>query len=430
MIKYIYNFFHIQKYNTSIKTEFMAGLTTYVGGSFILFVNPMILSQTGMDKQAIFLATIIAICFGSILMGIFANLPILMAPGVGANVWFTFTVVLGMGFSWQQALAATFLGGLFFILFTITNLRSYLINAFTDNLKYAIGAGIGLFVSALGLKMCGIVVSSNGTIIKLGSPLSLSFIMTLLGVGLISILDNYKIKGNLLIVVFILSIVGLFFNESTFSGIVSIPPSFAPTFLQIDFSKILEISFISICLSVFLMDFLDSTGAFMSLLSSMKSDIKDNRVKRGLLVDGIATSVGAMFGTATNSPYIESSSGIKVGGRTGLTAVFVACLFAVSALFSPILTLTPSWATAPVLIYIGYSMFKSAVNIKWDNVSEGVPAFLTIIIMPLTSSIVHGIGLGVITWIIINVFNKNFRIKQHSILLFLAIVYIIVLYTN
>lgn len=430
MINSIYKLFQLKKYNTTIKTEFIAGLTTFFGGAFILFVNPLILSETGMDKGSVFLATILSACIGTLLMALIANLPILIAPGIGSLVWFTFTLVLGMGFSWQQALAATFLGGLFFILFTVTKLRTYLINAFSDNLKFAIGAGIGLFVTALGLKMGGLVAPSAGTIMTLGNTLSIPFIMTLVGVVLIGVLEHYRVKGSLLIVVFILSIVGLIAKESSFSGIISTPPSLSPTFFQLDFSRLLEMTFFSACLAVFLMDFLDGTGTFMSLLNSMGSDIKDKRVKKGLLIDGIATSIGAVFGTATNAAYIESSAGIKAGGRTGLTAVFIAMFFAIAIFFSPLLTLIPSWATAPVLIYIGSLMFKSCIHIKWDDISDGIPAFLIIIIMPLTSSIVHGIGIGVTTWIIINIITRNFVIKKHGMLLFIAIGYIFILYNN
>ena len=427
MIKHIYSFFHIQKYNTSIKTEFIAGLTSYISSAYILFVNPLILSNTGMDKQSIFLATALVVCFGTMLMGLFANLPIIMAPAMGSNAWFTFTVVLGMGFSWQQALAATFLGGLFFILFTVTKLRTYIINAFSDNLKYAIGTGIGLFIASLGFKIGGIVVPNSNTVMALGNPLHIPFFMTIIGLAFICILEHYKVKGSLLIGILVLSIAGLLMNESTFSGIVSAPPSLAPTFMQMDFSRIFEIAFISVCLSVFLMDFLDSTGAFMSLMNAMGSDVKDKRIKRALFVDGIATSMGGILGTSTNAPYVESSSGIKVGGRTGLTAIFIAFFFAISILFSPLLTLIPSWATAPVLIYVGSLMFRSVVNIQWKDLYEGIPAFLVIVLMPLTSSVIHGIGIGVTTWIIINIFAKRFDIKKHSILLLIAIGYLLVL---
>ena len=427
MIKHINSFFHIQKYNTSIKTEFIAGLTTYVSSAYILFVNPLILSNTGMDKQSIFLATALAVCFGTMLMGLIANLPIIMAPAMGSNAWFTFTVVLGMGFSWQQALAATFLGGLFFIFFTVTKLRALIINAFSDNIKYAIGTGIGVFVASLGFKMATIIVPSPATIMTLGNPLNIAFLMTILGLAFICILEHYKVKGSLLIAVLVLSIVGLFVGESSFSGLISSPPSLAPTFLQMDFSRIFEIAFISVVLSVFLMDFLDSTGAFMSLMNSMVSNIEDKRIKKALFIDGVATSMGACLGTATNAPYVESGSGIRAGGRTGLTAIFVAILFAISILFSPLLTLVPSWATAPVLIYVGALMFKSVVNIKWDNISESIPAFLIIVIMPLSSSIIHGIGVGILSWIIINVFTKKFNLKKHSVLLLIAIGYVVVL---
>lgn len=425
--KSINNFFKLQQYQTTIKTEVLAGLTTYISTAYILFVNPLILSNAGMDIHSLFTATALAIVFGTTIMALFANLPIVMAPGMGSNGWFAFTVVLGLGFTWQQGLAAVFLGGIFFIIFTATKLRVYLISAFSSSLKYAIGSGIGIFIASVGLKTGGIIASTTATIITLGSPFTIPFIMTIIGVLLIAVLEYYKVIGSLLISVFILSIIGIFLGQSTYTGIISSPPSISPTFFQMDFSRILEVGFIAVAMSVFLMDFLDSTGAFMSLMTTMNKDITDSRVKKALFVDGIATPFGAILGTSTNSPFIESSSGISKGGRTGLTAIVVAVLFALSLMFSPILSLIPSWATAPILIYIGSLMFRSVMNIKWHNVCEGVPAFITIIIMPLTSSIAHGIGLGVISWIVINILAKQFSIKKHAILLIIAIGYIFIL---
>ncbi len=411
-------FFKLKEHGTNVSTELLAGLTTFMTMAYILIVNPNILSATGMDKNALFTATAVAAIVGTLCMALFANYPFALAPGMGLNAYFAFSVVIGLGYSWQVALTAVFVEGIIFILLTAVNIREALFNAIPLNLKYAVSAGIGLFIAFIGFQNAGIVVNDDATLVALGDLTSLPVVLSIIGILLTGLLVVKKVKGAILIgilgtwiLAMISELIGWYIPDfvATFptipSAIMQAPPSLAPIFFQLDFSQVLTLDFLVVVFAFLFVDLFDTLGTLIGVSSKAGFlDEKGNlpKAKQALFADAVATTVGAVLGTSTTTTYIESAAGVSDGGRTGLTAVSTAALFAVALFFSPIFLAVPAFATAPALIIVGFYMMESVAKITFSDYSEAIPAFLTMIVMPLTYSISDGIVFGFVSYTIIN----------------------------
>ena len=422
--------FKLKENNTNIKTEVIAGVTTFMTMAYILAVNPSILSATGMDANAVLIATALASFIGTLCMALFANYPFALAPGMGLNAYFAYTVVIGMGYSWQIALLAVFVEGIIFILLSLTNVREAIFNAIPMTLKSAVSVGIGLFVAFIGLQDAKLIVNSDATLItyqtfkgELFSSVGVGAILALIGVLITAILLVKNVKGGILLGIFATWILGIIaeltgiYVPNPDAGMYSTIPaaivsfdlsSFKLTFGQVfksDFSSLDWINFAVVVFAFLFVDIFDTLGTLIGV--SSKADFLDKdgklpRIKGALFADAIATSVGAIFGTSTTTTYVESASGVTAGGRTGLTAVVTGFLFLLSMFFSPLFLTIPSFAIAPALIIVGFYMMGSVVKINFDDMSEAIPAFLTILFMPLAYSISEGIAVGVISYTLIN----------------------------
>jgi AGZA family xanthine/uracil permease-like MFS transporter len=396
-------FFGLTAQNTSIHTEFIAGLTTFLTMVYIVFVNPAILSTSGMDKGAVFVATCLAAAVSTLVMGIYANYPIALAPGMGLNAFFVFTVVLAYKYSWQQALAAVFCSGVLFLVISVLRIREYVINSIPKNLKLAISAGVGLFLGIIALKEAKIVVAHPETLVTLGDLTQWPAILCLFGFVLIVALSYRRMIGGILIGVLAVSLAGIPLGLATYTGVVSTPPSLAPTFLQLDFSRTFELSFLIVVFSFLMIDVFDNAGTLIGVthragLLDMKGNLP--RMKQALVADSFAAMFGALIGTSTTTSYIESAAGVSAGGRTGLTAVFVALLFLLALFFSPLASMVPAYASAAALLYVACVMTRGLAEIEWDDITEYAPAVVAAVSMPFTFSIATGIGLGFITYAI------------------------------
>jgi AGZA family xanthine/uracil permease-like MFS transporter len=371
--------------------------------AYIMVVNPAILSETGMDFDSVFVATILASFVACMLMGILANWPVALAPGMGLNAFFTYAVVFGMGFSWQQALAAVFCSGILFLLISLSPLRAYLINAIPKSLKFGIGAGIGLFLAIIGLKNAGIVVDNPATLVGLGDLKSAPVLLALLTFTLMIALDKLKIPGAIVISILATTIIGFIFGVAQFQGIASAIPSMSPTFLQLDFSGIGSSLFLIVVFTILFVDFFDTAGTLTSVANLSGKIDKDGNVEniqKAVFSDSIATIVGSIFGTSNTTSYIESGAGIKEGGKTGLVAVSVGIFFLLCLFLAPLAKSIPAYATGAALVFIATFFCKNLVNIDWDDISEYSPALLAAFIMPLTYSISNGIALAFIVYVV------------------------------
>ncbi|MBI3707974.1 MAG: NCS2 family permease [Proteobacteria bacterium] len=393
--------FKLRDNGTTVRTEVIAGLTTFLTMAYIIFVNPDILSKTGMDFGAVFVATCLAAAFGSLFMGLYANYPIALAPGMGLNAYFTFGVVLGMKYSWQVALGCVFLSGILFFLISVFKLREIIVNAIPLSLKLGIAAGIGLFLAIIGLKNAGVVVASPATLVTLGDLKAPATMLAALGFVLIVGLSYRKITGAIIIAILVVSALGLPFGLTQFKGIASVPPSIAPTLLQMDIAGALHVGLVSIVFAFLFVDLFDNTGTLIGVAhrgGMLDKDGKLPRLGKALAVDSSAAMVGAALGTSTTTSYIESAAGVDAGGRTGLTAVVVGLLFVAAIFLAPLAGSIPSYATAPALFFVACLMAQSLKEVDWGDVTEFAPAMVTAITMPLTFSIAHGIGLGFIVY--------------------------------
>ncbi len=420
--------FKLKNNKTSVLQEFYAALATFTAMAYIIVVNPDILSAAGMDKGAVFTATILVAAFSSILMGLYANVPLALAPGMGTNAWFAFGIVLAMGNSWQSALGAVFVSGILITLFSMSNLRAILIDAIPETIQNSIAVGIGAFIAFIGFRLSGIAVSNPATFISLGSYKQIGFILALIGLLSIGILEILRVRASVILSILLVTVVAYFTGNAKYHGFVGSIPSLKPTFLQFDLSHLFSLNFIMLVLVLFVADFTDSTSTFISASKLLKTDLtKDKKMKKGLIVDGIASIFGSALGTSTVVPYVENNTGISSGAKTGLSAVFVGLLFMAMFFFSPLLSLIPSFAVAHVLIYVGILMMKNIVKINWEDVRDAIPAFLTIFIMPVSSSIVHGFGIGAVAWLILNTFAKRVELKKHYMLILICIGYLALL---
>ncbi|MBP2142966.1 AGZA family xanthine/uracil permease-like MFS transporter [Methanococcus voltae] len=428
MLKSIANYFEFEKYDTNYKTEIMAGLTTFMTMGYIIAVCPGMLSLTGMDYGAVLVATCIAAAISTLAMGVVAKYPFALAPGVGLVPYFTYSVCLGMGVDWQVALGAVFISGFVFILLTLAKVRSWIFNAIPNSLKYGTAVGIGLFITVIGLTGAGIIVDDPATLVGLGNIKSPSVILALLGLVSIGILTAKRIKGAILFGILITAFLGMLLGVSPYpSGIVSMPPSMIPTFLQMDILGALNMGFVSIIFAFLFVDLFDTIGTLNALSSQagyLDKEGKLPRVDRALMADSLGTVLGAMLGTSTVTSYVESASGIGVGGRTGFTAVIVALLFLLSTFFFPLVSSIPAYATAPALIFVGSLMILAIKSIDLEDITEALPAFITIVGIPFTYSIANGLALGFISYPIIKVFSGRYR-EVHPLVYILALLFII-----
>ncbi len=399
----IESLFKLKDHKTSFKKEILAGLATFLTMAYIMVVNPAILSETGMDFNSVFVATILASFVACMLMGLLANWPVALAPGMGLNAFFTYAVVFGMGFTWQQALAAVLCSGVLFLVISISPLRAYLINAIPKSLKFGIGAGIGLFLAIIGLKGAGIVVDNPATLVGLGDLKSPTVILALLTFVLMIALDKLKVPGAIVISILATTIIGLILGVAQFQGIVSSIPSMSPTFLQLDFSALGSSLFLIVVFTILFVDFFDTAGTLTSVANLSGKIDKDGKVEnidKAVLSDSVATIIGSLFGTSNTTSYIESGAGIKEGGKTGLVAVSVGIFFLLCLFLAPLAKTIPPYATGAALVFIATFFCKNLVNIDWDDISEYSPALLAAFIMPLTYSISNGIALAFIVYVL------------------------------
>jgi AGZA family xanthine/uracil permease-like MFS transporter len=418
-------YFGLTESGTDIRTEFIAGITTFLTMVYIVFVNPQILGNAGMDKGAVFVATCVAAAVSSLVMALYANYPIALAPGMGLNAFFAFTVVLGYKYSWQQALAGVFCSGVIFFLISVFRLREYIINSIPKNLKLAISAGVGLFLGIIALEEAKIVVAHPVTLVTLGDLKEWPAILCLLGFIVIVALNYRNIVGGTLIGILAVSLVGLPLGLAQFSGVVAPPPSLAPTFLQLDFSRVTELTFLIVVFSFLFVDLFDNAGTLIGV--AHRAGLLDEngnlpRMKEALLADSFAAMFGALIGTSTTTSYIESAAGVSAGGRTGLTAMFVAIFFLLALFFSPLAGMIPAYASAAALLFVACVMTRGLAEIEWEDITEYAPAVVTAVTMPLTYSIATGIGLGFITYALAKLIAGRFQEAKPAVLV-LAVIF-------
>jgi AGZA family xanthine/uracil permease-like MFS transporter len=407
----ISRFFKLDKVGSNIRTELIAGLTTFLAMAYILFATPNIMAAAGMPKDAVFTATAIAAAMGCIVMGLWANFPAGLAPGMGLNAFFSFAVVGGMGYTWEQALAAVLISGIVFFLLSAFKIREWILEAIPTSLRHGITVGIGLFLSIIALKSAGIIVGFEPTLLKLGDLTQPSAILAALGLLIIIALDYKKIPGAMVLGVFTVSIIAAFMGLTHFNGLVSMPPSMAPVFMQMDFSRVFEASMISVVLAFVFVDVFDTSGTLMATASQAGLTDKDGKfpqMKKAMMADSVATTAGAALGVSSVTTYVESGAGISAGGKTGLTAVTVGVLFLAALFFSPLLSFVPAYATAPALLFVGLLMTRDMRSINWDNMTDAAPAWICAVMMPLGFSVAHGIGLGFTSHALLMLFTGRF----------------------
>lgn len=408
--------FKLSENKTNFRTEVLAGVTTFLTMCYIIIVNPMILSETGMDHGAVFVATCLAAAIGCFVMGLVANYPIALAPGMGLNAYFTYSVCLGMGVPWQTALAAVFVSGLIFIAISMFKIREAIVNAIPMSLKLAIGGGIGMFLALAALKNAGIIVANPATLVGLGDLKQPSVILALLGFLMVVVMHHFKVRGAIIISILAITAISTVLGYNQFQGFIGQVPSLAPTFMQMDF-KGLFTSLVGVIFVFFLVDLFDSTGTLVGVShrAGLLKDGKLPRLKKALFADSTAIVAGAALGTSSTTPYIESSAGVAAGGRTGLTAVVVGVMFLLCLFLAPLAQSVPSFATAPALLFVGVLMIQGIVHIEWDDITEAVPAFLTIIFMPFTYSIADGIAMGFISYALIKLLTGKAKTVPYMV---------------
>ena len=423
-------FFDFDPAKNSFKTEIAAGITTFLTMAYILAVNPSIFSNLvdlGMDTQAVFTATTLAAIVGTLIMSIYAKKPFGLAPGMGLNAFFVFTVCLTMGYPWQMALTAVFIEGIIFILLTATKVRAWIVDAIPASLKRAIGAGIGLFIAFIGLKNAGIIVDNPATLVSLGKVTEGSALLGLIGIIVTSVLVVKKVPGNLLIGILITAIIGIPMGITHFDGVVDTPPSIAPIFCQFDFSQLFSLDMLVIVLTFLFIDMFDTMGTLVGVCTKagmMRPDGKIPGLNKAFMADAVATVAGACFGTSTTTTYVESAAGVAQGGRTGLTSFVTAICFIIALFFAPLFLGIPAAATSPVLVIVGLYMLTPIKDIELDDYSESIPAFITIIMMPLAYSISDGILCGMIGYVAINALCGQFK-KLNVTMWILAVLFVL-----
>jgi AGZA family xanthine/uracil permease-like MFS transporter len=420
------NLFKLREHGTTVRTEILAGVTTFLTMAYIIFVNPQILSTTGMDGGAVFVATCLAAALGSLIMAFLANWPIGMAPGMGLNAFFAFTVVGAMGYTWQQALGAVFISGIIFVILTVTGVRTWIIEGIPKSLRSGIVAGIGLFLGLIALKSAGIVVGSDATLVTLGDLTSPQALFAILGLFIIGALDALKVRGAILIGILAITILSIIMGYTQFGGIFDMPPSLAPTFFQLDILGALQFGFVHVILVLVLVEVFDATGTMIGVAkrANLMPEGKPNRLGRALMADSTAIVAGSFLGTSSTTAYIESTSGVQAGGRTGLTALTIGILFLLALFLAPLAGSVPAYATAPALLYVAGLMLREVADVQWDDATEATPAALTAIAMPFTYSIANGLAFGFISYVALKVLSGRFN-QIHMATLIVAILFVI-----
>ncbi len=396
---------------TTVRTEIMAGITTFLAMAYILAVNPNILSDTGMDKGALFTTTALIAGIATIFMGLYAKLPFALAPGMGLNAFFAYSICSVMGYSWQFALTAVFLEGILFILLTITNLREKIVDVIPETLKNAISVGIGLYIAFIGLQSCGIIVNNDMTLVSLGTLSTPAPLLAIVGIIFTSLLLVKKVQGALLWGILVTTIVGIPMGVTHMTGVLSVPPSIEPIAMKFEWDKIFTPDMFVVVFTLLFVDLFDTIGTLIgvSAKAGMVKNGKIPRLKQAFLVDAVATTTGAMMGTSTVTTFVESAAGVNEGGCSGLTAFVTGVCFLLSLFFAPFFLAIPASATAPALILVGLMMMSSVVNVKFNDYSEAIPAFVCIVFMPLSYSISDGIVMGHLCYVLINLLSGNYK---------------------
>lgn len=399
----IERYFGIDGKNTTIKRELLAGLTTFLTMAYIIFVNPDLLGKAGMDKGAVFVATCLASAFGCIMMGVLARLPVALAPGMGLNAFFTFTVVMGMGKSWEVALGAVFVSGVIFVLISLFKIREWLINAIPYTLKQGIVAGIGAFLAFIALKSAGIIVAHPATFVTLGDLTKFEPAMAILGFFLIVVFVQRKVPAAVMLAILIVTVISLMAGHTEYHGIMSMPPSIAPTLLKLDIAGALDVSMVSVVFAFLFVVLFDTSGTLIGVTKKaglMKNDGEIPNLGKALLADSMAAVAGSLLGTSSVTSYVESTAGVTAGGRTGLMAVVVGVLFLLALFFAPLAGMIPAYATAGAIFYVAVLMLFTLRDIDWEDLTEASPVAVVLLLTPLTFSIADGIALGFITYTI------------------------------
>ncbi len=395
--------FRLSEHGTTVRTELLAGLTTFLTMAYIVFINPNILSDAGMPKGAVFVATCLVAALGSLVMALYANYPIALAPGMGLNAYFAYVVVLQMGYTWQAALGAVFISGCLFLAVTLTGLRSIIVDGIPRSLRIAITVGIGLFLAIIALKNAGVIAASPATFVTIGDLHKPSTVLALIGFLMVAALSARRIKGALLATILTITALSFVFADNTFQGVVSLPPSIAPTLFALDLSGALTGGILNVVLVFFLVELFDATGTLMGVANraGLLTEGRMDRLDRALMADSSSIFAGALLGTSSTTAYLESASGVEEGGRTGLTAATVAVLFLACLFFAPLAGSVPAYATAPALFYVACLMLHELVDLDWDDLTEVIPACVTALLMPFTYSIANGVAFGFITYAVL-----------------------------
>ena len=418
--------FKLKESNTNIQTELLAGFTTFITMAYIIFVNPQMMSSTGMDLGASFVGTCVAAAIACIAMGFYSNWPIGLAPGMGLNAFFTYTVVGEMGYTWEIALGAVFLAGILFWVMSVTPIRQWMLESIPMNLRIAMGSGVGLFIGFIGLKNGGIIVSNEATLISIGDLLKVETLLAMLGFLLIAILTVRKIPGAILIGVMMVTLISIFVGIIQFQGLISYPPAFMPVFMKLDILGALDLAMISVIMSFLFVNLFDTAGTLLGVANQARLVDEDGNIHnldKALKADSSSSAFGAFLGCAPVTSYVESSAGVEAGGRTGLTAVTVGFLFLIAVFFSPLASIIPAHATAGALIYVAILMMSGMEKLNWSDSSELLPALIIIVMIPLTFSIANGIALGFISYVVLKIASGQFK-KISSGAWFLTMVFL------
>jgi len=424
-MNWIEQVFKLKEHNTTVRTEIVAGITTFLTMAYIIFVNPTILAAAGMPKESVFVATCLIAALGTLVMALYANYPIALAPGMGLNAYFAFVVVGHMGFTWQAALGAVFVSGCLFLLVTLFGLREMIINGIPHSIRVAITVGIGMFLALIALKSAGIVVASPATFVTLGDLHTAPVVLSSIGFIAIVALDRLSVRGAILIGILLVTVLSFFFGGNEFHGVFSAPPSIEPTFLQLDIKGALNGGILNVILVFFLVELFDATGTLMGVAkrAGLLVEGKMNRLNKALLADSAAIFTGSLLGTSSTTAYVESAAGVQAGGRTGLTALTVAVLFLAALVIAPLAGSVPAYATAPALLYVACLMLRELTELNWDDSTEVVPAAVTALVMPFTYSIANGLAFGFITYALLKLFTGRAR-EVHVMLWIIAAVFL------
>ncbi|MCC2974951.1 NCS2 family permease [Massilia sp. IC2-476] len=404
-------FFKLTQSGTDVRTELLAGLTTFLTMVYIIFVNPSILGDAGMPKESVFVATCLVAALGTAVMGLYANYPIAMAPGMGLNAYFAYAVVLGMGVAWPAALGAVFISGCLFILVSLLGLRGMIVNGIPKSMRVAITVGLGMFLALIALKNAGIVVASEPTLVKAGDLHKPEAVMAIVGFFAIVALDRLRVKGAILIGIVLVTVLSFFFGGNTYKGVFSAPPSISPTLLQLDIQGALSVGILNVVLVFFLVELFDATGTLMGVArrAGLLVEGKMDRLNKALLADSGAIVAGSVLGTSSTTAYLESASGVQAGGRTGLTALTVAVLFLACLFIAPLAGVVPAYATAPALLFVACLMLSDLGEVEWGDSTESIPAAVTALVMPFTFSIAEGIAFGFISYAVLKLLTGRAR---------------------